>query len=133
MTLDPKTATYTRIPSLGDTYKVVDRAGEVSTMSMHAYGCFLAGLRQHAGDLSLFDEITGQWMVGTIEQLIESPGNGWPERLRVLRGRMDMTQAEMAKMLGYGAASRIAELEAGKATITPMLERLICAYEVVHR
>jgi transcriptional regulator with XRE-family HTH domain len=55
--------------------------------------------------------------------------NNWPERLRILRKAMGFTQAEMAEALGYGAASRVAELEAGRATVTPMLQRLIAAYE----
>lgn len=128
MTSDPKTATYTRIASLGDTYKVRDARGEISTMSMHAYGCFLTGLRAHPAGLSLFDEVTGRWMVGTLDQLDDGTSD-WPERLRAVRKARGLTLEQMAHALGYSHGTYVANLESGRATITPMLERLIVAYE----
>jgi hypothetical protein len=40
-----------------------------------------------------------------------------------------MTLAQMATALGYSQGTYVANLESGAATITPMLQRLIAAYE----
>jgi DNA-binding XRE family transcriptional regulator len=124
-----RTADYQQINSLTDTIVVIGKEGHRLTFeTLEDYDVFQAGVS--AMHLSLYDDTTGRWLVGTLDQLVdESPGAGWPERLRVVRKAMGMTQAQMAQALGYSHATRVAELEAGKATITPMLERLITAYE----
>jgi DNA-binding XRE family transcriptional regulator len=127
-TVDPKTASYTRIASLGDTFKVRDQLGEISTMSMHAYGCFLTGLRAAPGNHTLYDETTGRWMVGSILHL-DGSDDDWAERLRAVRLARGMTLAEMAQALGYAHGTYVANLESRSAKITPMLERLIEAME----
>jgi transcriptional regulator with XRE-family HTH domain len=53
----------------------------------------------------------------------------WPRRLKALRKARGMTLAQMAEALGYSQGTYVANLESGRATITPMLERLIAAYE----
>ena len=55
----------------------------------------------------------------------------WPLRLRALRKAMGLTQAQMARALGYTQASHVAALEGGTRPFTPMLERLIEALEKV--
>jgi transcriptional regulator with XRE-family HTH domain len=56
-----------------------------------------------------------------------------PERLRAVRKDMGLTLAQMAVALGFSQASHVAALEAGRATFTPMLTRLIDAYEAGYR
>jgi len=53
----------------------------------------------------------------------------WPLRLRALRKAMGLTQAQMARALGYTQASHVGALEGGTRPFTPMLERLIEALE----
>jgi len=128
---DPRTiADYLQVATpVEDEIVVVDRGGYVSRFgTAQAYETFLAGIS--AVRQSLYDETTGRWMVGTLDQLIDdSPGAGWPERLRAVRKMRGMTLAQMATALGYGHGTYVANLESGRATITPMLERLIAAYE----
>lgn len=41
------------------------------------------------------------------------------EEFKELRKRLGMTQADLAEALGYGARTRISELESGARAITP--------------
>ena len=56
-----------------------------------------------------------------------------PQEFRAIRERMGLTQAELAFQLGYRAASRVSEIENGTFAITPMLARLMRAYEDGYR
>jgi DNA-binding XRE family transcriptional regulator len=125
---DPRTsADYLRIASTTDTIVVCDRDGHRSTFeTLNAFELFAVGVS--ARRLSLYDDTSGRWMVGTIDQL-DDAGIDWPERLRAVRKARALTQGQMADVLGYSHASHVAALESGKLTITPMLERLIAALE----
>jgi len=56
-----------------------------------------------------------------------------PEEFHVIRTRLGLNAREMADMLGYSAAPRIFEIERGKFAITPMVQRLMRAYEAGYR
>ena len=51
-----------------------------------------------------------------------------PEHFRRARERLGLTQAELARLLGYGSKSRIAELEAGARKPGRTVVRLLGAY-----
>lgn len=57
----------------------------------------------------------------------------YANRLRAVRKDMGLTLAQMADALGLMQGTHVAALESGRATITPMLERLIEAYEAGYR
>lgn len=62
-------ATYTRIHALTG-IKIKDRDGNVTTFGSEAmYAVFLQGLSLSRSD-TLYDEIDGQWVVGTLDQLV---------------------------------------------------------------
>lgn len=49
----------------------------------------------------------------------DAPQSPTPEQALALRRRLELTQAEMAALFGYGARERWAEIESGKITIDP--------------
>jgi DNA-binding XRE family transcriptional regulator len=51
-----------------------------------------------------------------------------PEHFKMVREALGLTQAEMAKMLGYGSRVRVAELEAGTRKPSASVVRLLQAY-----
>jgi transcriptional regulator with XRE-family HTH domain len=48
-----------------------------------------------------------------------------PERIKALRKRLGLDQAEFADLLGYGASQRVSELEKGKRGATGPTARLL--------
>lgn len=62
------TASFTRIPSLGDTVKVRHMDGTVTTFGSEvAYAIFKAGMANT--NYTLFDATTDRWIIGTLEQM----------------------------------------------------------------
>ncbi|MER9336021.1 hypothetical protein NKJ06_18860 [Mesorhizobium sp. M0293] len=58
-----------------------------------------------------------------------------PTKFRDIRKALGLTQAQLAEVLGYGHAVRVAEFEgiAGKHPVPPLLDRLMRAYEAGYR
>lgn len=61
-----------------------------------------------------------------------------PSEFRAIRLQLGLTQAGLARLLGYAHASRVAALEADVASkahrsVPPLLERLMRAYQAGYR
>ena len=56
-----------------------------------------------------------------------------PDQVLSIREALDLTQAELASVMGYGKAVRVSELERGGRKPSPAAERLLKAYAVGHR
>jgi transcriptional regulator with XRE-family HTH domain len=63
-----------------------------------------------------------------IKQVKEARKLSKPEHFKMVRQALELTQAEMAAMLGYGSRVRIAELEAGTRKPNKSVVRLLQAY-----
>jgi len=51
-----------------------------------------------------------------------------PQEFRTIRKNLGLTQAELARWLGYAHAVRVTEIETGRMGISHVLERLMRAY-----
>lgn len=51
-----------------------------------------------------------------------------PQEIKSGRETLDLTQTQMAKMLGYGAPARISEIETGRRIPSDTTIRLMRAY-----
>jgi transcriptional regulator with XRE-family HTH domain len=59
-----------------------------------------------------------------------------PQEFQAIRKRLDLTQAQLAKVLGYAHAAQVASFESNAKTtrvIPPLLERLMLAYDAGYR
>ena len=56
-----------------------------------------------------------------------------PEDIRTIRTKLGLTQAQTAKLLGYGAVARISEIENGTREPSVSVLRLLAAYETGYR
>jgi transcriptional regulator with XRE-family HTH domain len=63
-----------------------------------------------------------------VKQIKETRKLSKPEHFRLVREALELTQAEMAQMLGYGSRTRIAEVEAGTRKPNESVVRLLHAY-----
>jgi transcriptional regulator with XRE-family HTH domain len=63
-----------------------------------------------------------------IKHVKEARNLAKPEHFRMVREALELTQADLAKLLGYGSKSRIAELEAGTRKPGAAVVRLLRAY-----
>lgn len=55
------------------------------------------------------------------------------EEFKEIRIGLGLTQAQIAKVLGYGQPVRVAEFERGAKNISPLLDRLMRAYAAGYR
>lgn len=51
-----------------------------------------------------------------------------PEEIKQARQSLGLTQSQLAPLLGYSAAPRVAEIEAGKRNASDCVVRLLSAY-----
>ncbi|SCZ73350.1 Helix-turn-helix [Epibacterium ulvae] len=56
-----------------------------------------------------------------------------PDQVLSIREALDLTQAELASVMGYGKAVRVSELERGARKPSPAAERLLKAYAAGYR
>jgi len=56
-----------------------------------------------------------------------------PAQFKEAREKLGLTQTQAANMLGYGAYTRISEIESGKRPIMPHVVRLMGAYLAGYR
>ena len=56
-----------------------------------------------------------------------------PERVRSIREALNLTQSELACVMGYSKAVRVSELERGARKPSPAAERLLNAYAAGYR
>jgi hypothetical protein len=73
MTMTTKIATYTRLHTVATGYVIRDRLGDISHFTENTYGLFFEAIAARnkvsriADKITLFDEVTGQWMFGAPE------------------------------------------------------------------
>ena len=56
-----------------------------------------------------------------------------PDQVRSIREGLDLTQSELASVMGYRKAVRVSELERGARKPSPAAERLLKAYAAGYR
>lgn len=55
------------------------------------------------------------------------------EEFRTLRMALGLTQAQLAKVLGFGHGNYIGAMENGRRAIPPLVDRLMVAYRAGYR